>query len=171
MTGNSLSRHALSTLAIAVLCAVLMACTASAPPVADTAAKTTTVGKAALEETIAPCANTDKNHPVVCVDAGRVSPKSIRVNDLERPHGGPPSDKPVVIKWRTSTNSGALWVGNFQPADTCVTQVSCNSNGCTAVVKQQKLRSQGGSDVTCHYTLKLDGVEIDPDIIVDPCCP
>lgn len=171
MTGNSLSRHALSTIAVAVLCGVLMACKASAPPVTDTAAKTPIVGKAAVQETIAPCANTDKNHPVVCVVGGMVSPKSIRVNDFERPHGGPPSNRPVVIKWRTSTNTGALSVTDFQPPDTCVTQVNCNSNGCTAVVKGQKLRSEGGSDVTCHYTLTLDGVKLDPDIVVDPCCP
>lgn len=175
MTGNSLSRHALSTFAVAVLCGILMACKASAPPVADTTAKTTTVGKAVVQETIAPCASNDKNHPVVCVDGGRVSPKSITVHDFEHPDGGPQGTRPVVIKWRTSTNTGALWVGDFhgdvQPEETCVTQVNCNANGCTAVVKPQKLEVEGAKDVTCHYTLKLDGVVIDPDIIVDPCCP
>ena len=112
--------------------------------------------------------SSDKNHPLICVDEnnlGNPNPYSITVWDRQETPQRTPSDHPVIIRWATKNGGGRLGVeflnkGCIEPGS-----LRCNGNGlCVAKTRKQK------DQVSCDYNVNLDGREVDPVVIVQPCC-
>lgn len=109
----------------------------------------------------------DKSHPLICVsDDLSAHPDTITVWDREQQPNGQPSSFPVTIIWATKSGGGNLGIeftdkGCLEPGS-----LHCNGRGrCVA----RTTRVEKGQ-VSCSYTINLEGRERDPVVIVQPCC-
>jgi hypothetical protein len=108
--------------------------------------------------------NSHKERPVICVEntaSGIVAnPDSVDVWDVS------PADRktPHTIHWMTRGGGGDLRI-NFKD-EGCVENLQCNGRGqCNAKTIDITDRSK-----RCRYGITLDGVELDPEIIITNCC-
>lgn len=108
--------------------------------------------------------NSHRERPVICVEntaSGLVAnPDSVDVWDVS------PADRKTThtIQWKTRSGAGDLRI-NFKDTG-CVENLHCNGRGhCNA----QTIDIPEGSK-RCRYGITLDGVELDPDVIITNCC-
>ena len=108
-----------------------------------------------------------KAAPVVCVSVVDnrivVTPESIEAFDRD------PADKgkktPVKIHWITRGNGRDLRILMKDPNQGCLAPPKCNGHGaCMAETKDVTGKTQ------CKYGVFLDGVEVDPDVVITDCC-
>lgn len=196
MTPDRLSRRAALSMVVLVIALLITvsACTKKQPPqavVTESAAQATATGTTAtdtgatlaLQSTATDTTGTggqalvmdkatiDKmTHPVVMIDPKtfKVDQKEVHLFDFEPDPGNPhtPSPNAVRIYWRTTTGKGNLELNFLQK--TCVSNEVCKTGAgeCSATALPHPKPG-----TRCEYTLKLDDHNVDPVIIVDPCCP
>jgi hypothetical protein len=106
----------------------------------------------------------DPDSPFICIDPNanpQVKIKSLRVND--RVNG---TTHPVLIQWFTKSASSALKV-TVPSGSACFDgQPRCFPGGghCRVLTKPV------AAEQSCSYDVWVDGVAVDPIIIVQPCC-
>ena len=111
--------------------------------------------------------NPDKDAPFICVDDVNI-PMKVKIKDLEvHDTVGPDKEHPVMIKWFTRSGFKDLKIV-FPNAPGCPQQsdVACVSGRGKCRVFTQKV----STTTRCEYKAYIEGVEIDPVIIVQPCC-
>lgn len=107
--------------------------------------------------------NADRATPVVCVDktaAGvTVDPPTIEAWDRGRAVG-----LANHIHWVTRSGGGELSIR--MKDEGCVEPPVCRNGVCRAKAKDMPVKQQK----QCSYAVTLDGVELDPDVIIVDCC-
>ena len=129
-------------------------------------------GTCSYQRTIVPandCAATGhgvqhRQRPVVCISesGGKLvaDPESIEVWD-RYPKG---SSNPMMVHWVSRSSAGALSI-DMKDAG-CVEPPDCRGKGhCSA-----KTLSATAPTKQCKYTVTLDGIVLDPDVILVRCC-
>ncbi|HVS31674.1 MAG TPA: hypothetical protein VMS98_09480 [Thermoanaerobaculia bacterium] len=109
----------------------------------------------------------NKDNAFICID-DLSSPMQVRIKDL-RVHDrvGPDKKNPVMIRWIARSGFKDLDI-KFPANSPCVDQkdVYCYEGRgfCRAFTKEVP------SETRCEYEALIEGVPIDPVIIVEPCC-
>ncbi len=110
--------------------------------------------------------------PVICVDENNLTadPKVSVDMDVEPDDNNNPSNRPVVIYWRTHHRANLQL--KFKD-ESCVETPNCNGQGhCSAQVKPLALNQKGKKIVRrCTYEmLNGDKKDDEADIVITPCC-
>ncbi|HUP59626.1 MAG TPA: hypothetical protein VNA69_04315 [Thermoanaerobaculia bacterium] len=107
--------------------------------------------------------NADRVIPVVCVDKSAdgvtVHPKSIEAWDV-----GPVTKSATMIHWITRSGDGVLSIR--MKDEGCIEKLECRRGHCRAKTRD----IPEDSKKQCRYAVTLDGVELDPDVIIVDCC-
>ena len=71
--------------------------------------------------------------------------------------------EPVAIQWIAGASS-TIQVTMRDKGQTCVTEPVCDGPRCVAYARETSERKE------CKYNVTLDGVTLDPVVIIQPCC-
>lgn len=111
--------------------------------------------------------STDKAHPLICIDENLLPhPETAIVWDREPLRSGQPSNHPVTLIWATKSGGGNLGIEFTDKGCLEPNSLQCNGHGkCVA-----RTRRVEKGQVSCKYTINLEGRERDPEVVVQPCC-
>ena len=104
----------------------------------------------------------DLNAPVVIVKMVNGRPTVIPDPVVARDRSSL-TREPVAIQWIAGASS-TLQVTMKDKGQTCVTEPVCQGPRCVAYARETTERKE------CRYNVTLDGVTIDPVVIIQPCC-
>ena len=124
------------------------------------------VAPRAAEMGVANCAANPGNNtgPIVAVTVTGSAPNQTLTINPDPVHGAKHQvgGGAVTIRWCTP-NGNTLTI---TPTGSCITGLSCSGGQCTATMNNS---AAGGTQ--CKYTANVDGISVDPVIVVDECCP
>lgn len=120
----------------------------------------------------------DPDLPIICIakvgNHFEVYPKTIEAHNFDSATENEAVQAPVVIQWVRNSGGGELEV-RFTGAQNCVTQPVCANGRCRA----ETVRTAPGDPPNptkgqtlrrCDYDVFLDGVRIDPEVVITECC-
>lgn len=112
--------------------------------------------------------SSDKAFPFICIDDSTLSPHPniAYVWDRQPQRNGQPSNNPVVIKWMTTSGGGNLGIEFTDKGCLEPNSLRCNGHGFCFALTRKLEKGQ----VSCSYTINLEGRERDPEVVVQPCC-
>lgn len=112
--------------------------------------------------------STDKAFPFICIDDSTLSPhpEIAYVWDRQPQRNGEPSTHPVMIKWATKSGGGRLGIEFAEKGCLEPNSLRCNGHGFCFALTRKVEKGQ----VSCSYSINLEGRQRDPEVVVQPCC-